>query len=164
MYMYTQPSTSNTTLIEQLELLYDDIRGDEEQQALIVGDFNAHEEEWLKSTTTDTRGKATHDFCESRGLLQLVTRPIRGEAILDLVIGPYEGSVCHLPHCGSSDHQTLLVSLARVLEIPCAAPKRKVYHWKRAAWNCMIGSFKSTKWDLPLPHKLYEQVSGALLL
>ena len=50
--VYTQPSTSNTTLIEQLELLY-------EQQALIVGDFNAHEEEWLKSTTTDARGKAT---------------------------------------------------------------------------------------------------------
>ena len=36
--VYTQPSTSNTTLTEQLKLLYDDIRGDEEQQALIVGE------------------------------------------------------------------------------------------------------------------------------
>ena len=80
--VYTQPSTSNTTLIEQLELLYDDIREDEEQQALIVGDFNAHEEEWLKSNTTDTRGKATREFCESKGLLQLVMRPTQGECDL----------------------------------------------------------------------------------
>ena len=57
--VYTKPSTSNTTLIEQLELLYDDIREDDEQQALIVGDFNAHEEEWLKSNTTDARGKVS---------------------------------------------------------------------------------------------------------
>ena len=43
--VYAQPSASNTTVTEQLELLYDDIREEDEQQALIVGDFNAHEEE-----------------------------------------------------------------------------------------------------------------------
>ena len=76
-------------------------------------------------------------------------QPTRGEAILDLVIGPYDGSVTHLPHCGSSDHQTLLVSLTRLLEIPTTPPKRIVYHWKQANWNRMIGEFKSTSWDLP---------------
>ena len=97
---------------------------------------------------TDARGGAVREFCESRGLLQLVARPTRGEAILEMVIGAYEGNVSHLPHCGSSDHQTLLVSLDRILETPCAAPKRRVYHWKRAAWNRMIGDFQSTEWDL----------------
>ena len=110
-----------------------------------------HEEEWLNSTKTDNAGKATRHFCESRRLLQLVSRPTRGEAILDLVVGPYEGTVTHLPPCGSSDHQTLLVILARALETPSAPSKRTVYHWKRAAWNQMVGSgsFRSANWELP---------------
>ena len=59
-------------LTEQLELLY----GDDEQQALIVGNFIAREEEWLKSTTTDAGGRASYTrVLGSRGLLQLVTRP-----------------------------------------------------------------------------------------
>ena len=147
--VYTQPSATDTTLIKQLELLYEDITKDKKQQALMVGDFNAHEENWLNSAKTDAAGKATRQFCESRGLLQLVSKPTRGEATLDLVVGPYEGSVTHLPHCGSSDHQTLLVTLARILETPSVAPKRTVYHWKRAAWNQMVGEFRSTNWDLP---------------
>ena len=118
-------------------------------KALIVRDFNAHEEKWLNSAKTDAPGKATRQFCESRGLLQLVSRPTRGEAILDLVVGPYEGSVIHLPPCGSSDHQTLLVTLARTIENPSAPPKRTVYHWKRAAWNQMVGDFRSANWELP---------------
>lgn len=131
-----------------MDLLYEDLSRNE-QQALIVGDFNAHEEEWLKSTATNARGRAVREFCESRGVLQLVTRPTRGDSILDLVIGPFEGNVSHLPHCGLSDHQTLLVSLDRVLETSCAALKRTVYHWKRAAWNRMKGEFQTSIWDLP---------------
>ena len=77
-----------------------------------------------------------------------MSKPTRGEAILDPVVGPYEGNVTHLPHCGSSDHQTLL-ALARVLETPSVAPKRTVYHWKLAAWNHMVGEFRLTNWDLP---------------
>ena len=50
-------------------------------------------------------GKATRQFCESRGLLQLVLRPTKGQAILDLVVGPYEGSVTHLSPSVSSDNQ-----------------------------------------------------------
>ena len=116
--VYTQPSATDITLVKKLELLYDDITKDKKQQALMVGDFNAHEEEWLNSAKTDAAGKATRQFSESRGLLQLVSKPTRSEAILDLAVGPYEGGVTHLPHCGSSDHQTLLVTLARVLRNP----------------------------------------------
>ena len=77
--IYTQPSTSDTTLIQQLGLLYDEITKDKKQQVLMIGDFNAHEEEWLKLTKTDATGKATHEFCETRGLLQMVssTRAVR---------------------------------------------------------------------------------------
>ena len=122
-FVYTQPFASDTTLIQQLESLYDKLMGNSNQRVVIVGDFNIHEVEWLRSTKTDATGKATHEFCETRGLIQLVTRPTWGEAILDLVISPYNGSVIHLPYCGSSDHQTLLVHLDRLLDVPTMAPK-----------------------------------------
>ena len=82
----------------------------------MIQDFNAHEEEWFKSAKTDAAGKATWQFRESRGLLQLLTIPTRGEEIPDLVVRPFDGSVTHLPHHGSSHHQTLLVTLVRVVE------------------------------------------------
>ena len=75
-------------LTEQLELLY----GDDKQQALIVGNFIAHEEEWLKSTTTDAGGRASYmRVCD----LEVCSRPTRtrGEVILDLVIGLYQGRI-----------------------------------------------------------------------
>ena len=98
---------------------------------------------------TDAAVKATRQFCESRGLLRLVSRPATGGVILDLVVRQYDGIVTNLPHCGSSDHQTLLVTLARVLETPSTAPKRMVDHRKRAVWNHVVRKFKSINLDLP---------------
>ena len=144
--MYSQPSATDTTLIKQLDLLYDDITKDYKYQAV---DFNAHEKEWLRSATTDTAVKATRQFCESRELLQLVSRPARGGVILDLVVRLYDGIVTNLPHCGSSDHQTLLVTLARVLETPSTSPKRMVDHRQQAVWNHMVKEFRSINLDLP---------------
>jgi len=76
-----------------------------------------HEHDWLSSPFTSAAGTAARGFCETFGLQQLVDQPTHKNAILDLVMTEYSGSVTYHPHLGSSDHIGLFVRLSVSLQV-----------------------------------------------
>ncbi|KAA5586424.1 hypothetical protein F3H14_36350, partial [Pseudomonas aeruginosa] len=46
-------------------------------EVVVLGDFNAHHQEWLGSRTTDLPGRTAYDFALAYGFSQLVTQPTR---------------------------------------------------------------------------------------
>ena len=104
----------------------------------------------MNSTHTDARGRALREFCEFRGLSQLVTEPTRGAAILDLFVSPYQGIVEYYPPCGTLDHLILIVTVSLVLELPSVPSDRLVFHWRKAPWShTYVWRFCCVDWPLP---------------
>ena len=69
---YRQPSASDLTLFCRLDKLLD---SNISLSPVICGDFNVHKATWLNSSHTSTAGTTALDFCESRGLHQLIHFP-----------------------------------------------------------------------------------------
>ena len=105
---YRQPSSMDVTLLTNLDHLLDTYPT---VSPVICGDFNVHESTWLHSSHTSSTGAATLDFCESRGLHQLVNFPTWLNAILDLVLSENPGSTQALLNLNTSDHVVVLLTL-----------------------------------------------------
>ena len=115
---------------------------------VICGDFNVHETSWLNSSHTSTAGTAALDFCESRGLHQLVQFSTRQDAVLDLILSEQMGSTSRLPNLNTSDHVVILLSLATPSHHPVITPPfRCVFHWSNAPWKKLTRHFYSIKWN-----------------
>ena len=130
---YRQPSSSDLTLFRLLDNLLDTNLS---LSPVICGDFNVHKASWLHSSHTSVAGTAALDFCESRGLHQLVSFPTRQSAILDLILSERTGTTTQLPNLNTSDHVAIFLSLAVSSHFPTTTPPpRRVFHWKHAPWN-----------------------------
>jgi len=136
--VYRQPSATDTTLIDSLNRF---CLANSHHSIIIVGDFNVHECDWLGSPFTSPTGSALHEFCELFGLSQSVDRGTHKEAILDLAISEYTGTVSYHPHLGTSDHIAIFVVFQMSLHVPSSVPPRKVYHWKSVPWRHLHGYF-----------------------
>ena len=95
--VYRQPSVSDLTLNDSLTQFQSDNCS---LPVIIVGDFNIHEHDWLSSPFTSSDGTALCGFCELFGLSQLIDRATRRDAILDLAISEYPGTVSYHSHLG----------------------------------------------------------------
>ena len=88
--IYRQPGASDVILIDSLTRFR---AVNSRHPIIIVGDFNVHEREWLGSSHTSAAGVALREFSELCGLSQLVDRSTRGDAMLDLALSEYTGTV-----------------------------------------------------------------------
>ena len=122
---YHQPSSVDVTLLTNLYHLLDKYP----LMSFVICDI--HESTWLHSSHTSSAGMATLDFCESRGLCQLVNFPSRLNAILDLVLTEHPGSIQALLNLNTSNHVVVLVTLSSFTNVITPAD-RQVYHWSRA--------------------------------
>ena len=142
---YCQPSSMDVTLLTNLDHLLDTYPA---VSPVICGDFNVHESTWLHSSHTSSAGTATLDFCESRGLHQLVNFPTRLNAILDLVLSENPGSTQTLPNLNTSDHVVVLWTLPSFTNVINPADCR-VYHWSCAPLGRLRHYFSSFHWKIP---------------
>lgn len=92
---YRQPLATDTTLFKSLDSL---LNQNTPLSPVICGDFNVHESVWLQSSHTSSAGTTMLDFCDSRGLHQLITFPTHQNAILDLVISKHTETTQVLLH------------------------------------------------------------------
>ena len=72
--------TNDMTLVDSLTRFH---LANGQHFVIIVGDFNAHEGDWLGSSFTSPAGTALHNFCELFGLSQLVDKANCRDAISD---------------------------------------------------------------------------------
>ena len=83
---------------------------DKKASPLLVGDGNAHHEEWLGSSTTTLLGRAARDFASSSGCEQMVKKPKHIDRIVSALVVtdvPDLVKVWVGSPVGISDHRTV---------------------------------------------------------
>ena len=143
-FCYRQPSISDLTLFCQLVKLLD---SNTSLSPVICSDFNIQEATWLNSSHTSTAGTAALDFCESRGLHQLIHFPTRQDAMLDVSLSEHTGTTTRLPNLNNSDHVAVFLSLATFYHSAAMPPNCHVFHWSHAPWRKLLRHFCSIKWN-----------------
>ncbi|KAA5676903.1 hypothetical protein F3G23_29600, partial [Klebsiella pneumoniae] len=125
-------------------------------EVVVLGDFNAHHQEWLGSRTTDLPGRTAYDFALAYGLSQLVTQPTRvpdieghEPSLLDLLLTTDPGgySVVVDAPLGSSDH--CLIRAATPLSRPSRRTTtryRRVWQYLSADWDGLREFYASYPW------------------
>ncbi|XP_059056926.1 uncharacterized protein LOC131850642 [Achroia grisella] len=146
-----------TRLFEHLQITSDKVLEQYPSANLVIlGDFNAHHTEWLRSRITDHAGRTAHEFALAYGFSQLVHSPTRipdiethTSSLLDLLLttGPDEYSVTVEAPLGSSDH-CLIRS-----QVQCTQPathrtpgRRRMWHYKSADWDRLREFYASYPW------------------
>ncbi|CAG4949277.1 unnamed protein product [Colias eurytheme] len=125
-------------------------------EIVVLGDFNAHHAEWLKSRTTDHAGRSFYDFVLSYGLTQLVSAPTRipdvedhTPSLLDLFLSshPDDYQITVAAPLGSSDHCLVQSTVPIIRQTrPRPAGYRRVWHYRSADWDGMRTFFASYPW------------------
>ena len=100
--------------------------------------MNAHNEEWLGSTTTNLHGRAVRNFAPSSGCEQMITEPTHIDiGVLDLVltdvpdvVGVRVGS----PD-GTSGYSALFIDVVLEQPIPHLIRRQKVYLKISVYWD-----------------------------
>lgn len=122
--IYQQSGVSEATLVDSFTRFR---VANSHLPIIIVGDFNVYEHEWLGSSFNYAVGIALCGFCKLYGLSQLVDQGTCDNAILDLVISEYTGTVFYHPHLGTSDHIVISVRFNVSLHVPSLPSFRKVH-------------------------------------
>ena len=140
---YRRPNKGEVASIESL---YDEIGRFSEQAiyTILMGDFNAHEERWLRfSDGTTKEGQALHTFANICGLVEKVGAPTRGDHLLDLVLSDLGSELRCKVIDGVSDHNAVLGTVAfgvpQFHEI-----QREYFDYKRAPWDKIREDLETT--------------------
>ncbi|XP_063540969.1 uncharacterized protein LOC134749894 [Cydia strobilella] len=144
-------------LIEQIQTAADSVQQQiPSAEIIVLGDFNAHNAEWLGSSKTDHAGRSVYNFALAYGLTQLVTAPTRipdveghEPSLLDLLLTshPVDYNVFVEAPLGSSDHclirSTVPLAYPPRRRVACG---RRVWHYRSADWDGMRSFFASYPW------------------
>ena len=113
---------------------------------LFVGDLNGNHQEWLGSTTTNSRGVAAFDFATVSGCDQFVVGPTHARGVthdllmtdvLDLV------RVAVVAPMGNSDHSSLSAVITMAQAVPNMCVRRKVF-LKQQLFICNFARLPTT--------------------
>lgn len=157
--LYRSPSENNIQdLIGYLNRTVDLLNSEHpSSEIIILGDFNVHNEAWLKSNKTNPEGRAMEAFAISNGLSQLINEPTyfprtanSSSSILDLFLSthpqPYTVNVSS--PLGNSDHAMVEVEYPIHMEKTEMPPPRTVWHYKSADWEGLRDYFGAFPWSV----------------
>lgn len=157
--VYRSPNDNDSTsLFSLLNSHCEDIlRSDPSAELCILGDFNAHNADWLPySSHTDPAGRAAEHFSITNSFTQLVTFPTRipdrfGDTAqtLDLFLttDPSLYTVSCAAPIGSSDHCLLTFTHSHVSSVKPPCSRRVFWRYSSADWDGMRQFFGSYPWD-----------------
>ena len=128
-------------LLDEIERLRGDYIG-----VILLGDLNVHHKRWLRYSSRNSElGERLWDICKDLGLKQLVSKPTRGEYLLDLVLTDV-GDFCKvevLPEI--SDHR--VVSLDIEVAVSQSEPvPRTVWVFQKADWTQLRRDISAMNW------------------
>lgn len=155
MFCIYRPPSSDDSIYDVIAEHIDTIQGISPRSEIIVlGDMNAHHEEWLGSKKTDTHGESAFDFALIHNLHQLVEQPTRHGrdgscSKLDLLLttSPDNHVVSVDAPLGSSDHCVVTTIANYRLPTPSKPSKRKVWLYEKADWDGMRSYLAETDWS-----------------
>ena len=143
---YTHKSSTAVKLLLAVQRYMLDNPG---RKVVLLGDFNLHNQDWIKSATTDSAGVEAQEMCDTFGLNQLVDFATRGDNTLDLVMSSIPGVASPAPSMGSSDHKSVWVSFQAGTQPPSTPESSLVHDWSSAPWDHIRGYLRRVllKWD-----------------
>ena len=117
---------------------------------VVMGDFNAHQQQWLSSgSATDSHGRAASDFASLSGTVQLISEPthVRGNC-LDIIFTDVPGLLTTSvgTPIGSSDHCLISCTVKVVQNLPGITISQRVYLKSRANWVAISRDISSISW------------------
>lgn len=159
-------SSSDTELLEYLDSELEAARLHGEK-VIVAGDFNVHNELWLRSNKTTPAGEFAEEFCYLHGLEQHVDVPTRGCNTLDLVMSDFLAQVnvqCLAP-LGASDHAVIQA------DFPISAFKepitqRTVWRYNQADWGRLQHFYRTYDWSSTIqdcPDRSCSNITSAIL-
>ena len=113
---------------------------------ILTGDLNIHHRSWLRFSNAETmQGADLKTFCDSFGLLQLVSTPTRQEYLLDLFLTDMPGVIVKV---GSyiADHKSICAHIP-IPEIKCQSITRYGFHLSRADWPALESALDAFDWQ-----------------
>ena len=117
--------------------------------AVCVGDFNVHNTEWLRfSSSTTPEGRELENVCCTNGLRQHVREPTRGDYLLDLVLSNFASglTVKVVPGIHDNDHRAVIVRIK--VHIPASNPvRRAVFDFRAANWEALHAELRQVDWQ-----------------
>ena len=156
--IYRSPSDNSfNELFDSISSQIDElVSGFPSAEVIVLGDFNVHNREWLRSSKTDAQGRAAEIFAISNSLTNLVNEPTffprdhsREKNPLDLFLTthpePYSLSVC--APLGNSDHGLVTASCPIQLETVERLPPRTIWHYNSADWEGLRDFFSAFPWN-----------------
>ena len=138
-----------------LEKINSSINAIDNQNVLLLGDFNFRNINWENETFTRPIEQSFIDTINDNQLQQIIDIPTRGENILDLAFVGDASAVQDyytLPPLGNSDHKIVAVELKCLIPRVTRAP-RKVYLYSKGNYSEMDDYLGSTDWDQEFKHK-----------
>ena len=118
--------------------------------AVCVGDFNVHNTEWLRfSSSTTPEGRELENVCCTNGLRQHVREPTRGDYLLDLVLSNFASglTVKVVPGIHDNDHRAVIVRIK--VHIPASNPvRRAVFDFRAANWEALHAELRQVDWQM----------------
>ncbi len=123
---------------------------DSKASIVIVGEVNAHHQEWLNSISpTNQQGRAAIDFSNLSGCEQIVQSPTHTSGnCLDLLFTDASSTVTVqvIPPLGSTDQSGLSFNVQTSFSIPDEAISREVFLKSFANWAGVIADFNNIVW------------------
>ena len=142
---YRPPQRGEISSIMSLETEYLELR-EEGINAIFVGDFNVHSEDWLTFSHGETpEGSALRAIVCKHGLRQIVDKPTRGEHLLDLGITDLP-RVSQVVCAQISDHHCVLISIAT--QVPRTLSfERHLWRFDKVDWPSVHARLDSINWN-----------------
>ena len=111
-----------------------------------MGDLNVHHATWLRhSSKNTTEGYELHRIMKQSAMKEMVRKPTRGDALLDLVF-------TNMPHLVTTEIVPNIADHSGILTIVNIIPNREpplhrcVWNYNEAKWGCLQKQFEDTDW------------------
>ena len=127
--MHTQTSRHLVSALTRLR------NGFPDDKFVIVGDFNAHNEDWLCSNSgNDETGRRVEAFAQTFGFFQFIDFPTHKDSgnALYLILSDVGGCATCTAPLGTSDHFSVNFTIHAYAEIPDVVIEHSSLDWKRA--------------------------------
>ncbi len=144
---------------KNLEVLCNSISQIDNDNVLLMGDFNLRDIDWAKWEATSASSTKFLDTLEENELTQLVDKPTRGKNLIDLVITGLSNIVDSVsveePFSTSDHRRTDVVLKLRVPRIEVSP--RKVYLYSKGDYEGFNEEVRNTNWERTFQNKSVNQ-------
>ena len=142
---YRAPDTGDASVLSlstELASLRGDVVG-----VILAGDVNVHHRKWLRhSSGNSALGERLWNISKGEGLKQLVSKPTRGDYLLDIVLSDAGDLVKANVLPSIADHRVVSIDID-VVVARTSQSSREVWDFHKAEWDALRHVLRNCQWS-----------------